>query len=142
MRSEIEALIQRVEAATGPDRELDAQLWLSLTPGATRKTTHVTHWLRPYDIDETRDETGRLIIVPAYTSSIDAAVALADRTLLSKSWTLGQNVHHLHWSASINKLDEEGRPDCMAYSGACRSPALALVAATLRALSQKEPRND
>ena len=66
------------ETAGSGDRELDATIWLAAIPGATRRKTGHTHtasgkWC---DIDETRDSTGRLITVPHYTSSIDAAMTL------------------------------------------------------------------
>lgn len=70
-------LIERLEKAAGPDRELDAVIWLAVVPGARRKATTVNHHAGPYVIDETRDATGRLITVPSYTGSIDAAVSLA-----------------------------------------------------------------
>jgi hypothetical protein len=69
-------LIEALRQATGPDRELDARIWLAVTPGATRKATTVNHHTGPYVIDETRDATGRLIIVPELTGSIDAALTL------------------------------------------------------------------
>lgn len=77
-------LIDRLSKLDGPDREVDAEIWLLNTPGATRKWTEVkssTNRWKPYTIDETRDETGRLVAVPTYTASIDAALALAERVL-------------------------------------------------------------
>jgi hypothetical protein len=77
-------LLARVKKAMGADREIDAAVWLETTPGASRwATTFVssTGLWPDYTIDETRDATGRLIIVPPLTSSIDALVALAERVL-------------------------------------------------------------
>ena len=75
-------LIDRLSKLDGGDREVDAEIWLLTTRGATRKAFEVkssTNQWAPYTIDETRDETGRLITVPSYTSSVDAAIALAER---------------------------------------------------------------
>lgn len=72
-------LIEALENATDPDREIDAQIWLLLTEGATRSTSHIvsaTNAWPPYDIDETRDSSGRLITVPPYSASFDAAMDL------------------------------------------------------------------
>lgn len=79
-------LADRLEKAAGADRELDADLWLAFTPGASRKQSPVNHKASgtTYVIDETRDATHRLITVPEYTASIDAALALAERVLPGK----------------------------------------------------------
>ncbi len=72
------SLIERIEAATGGDMELDAEIWLACTPGATRDKWSYIHKAtgRECTVDETRDATYRLIIVPEYTTSIDAALTL------------------------------------------------------------------
>jgi hypothetical protein len=69
-------LIERVEGLKAGDREVDAQLWLFCTPGATRRKSSYLHKAsgRQCEIDETRDATHRLVIVPEYTSDLDAAV--------------------------------------------------------------------
>jgi hypothetical protein len=76
---QMQQIIERLKAAHFPDRELDADIWLAVTPGATRKKSTVkssTGAWPDYEIDETRDASHRLILVPAYTASFDAAVAL------------------------------------------------------------------
>lgn len=72
----LEELHERMQQAAEADRELDAALWLALVPGVTRKATQVDHPAGPYVIDETRDATGRLIIVPSYTAEISSALHL------------------------------------------------------------------
>ena len=71
-------LISRVEKASGPDGDLEAEIWLACTPGATRDKWSYIHKAtgRECTVDETRDATYRLIIVPEYTTSIDAALTL------------------------------------------------------------------
>jgi len=71
-------LISRVEKASGPDRDLEAEIWLACTPGATRNKWSYVHKAtgRECTVDETRDATDRLIIVPSFTTSIDAALTL------------------------------------------------------------------
>ena len=71
-------LISRVEKASGPDRDLEAEIWLACTPGATRNKWSYVHKAtgRECTVDETRDATDRLIIVPSFTTSIDAVLTL------------------------------------------------------------------
>lgn len=73
------ALADLVEKAEAGSRELDAEIWLATSPGATRKSTTAksSKGLWPnYDIDETRDASGQLIIVPEFTASLDAVMSL------------------------------------------------------------------
>ena len=80
-------LIERLKQSEGPDRELDKEIWQLLVPNVTRRTIHVDHHVRPYDIDETRDASGRLITVPSYTASLDAIRALIKEALPS-CWSI------------------------------------------------------
>lgn len=150
-------LIARVRSATGPDRELDALIWLATTPGATRKATHVDHWHMPYDIDETRDETGRLIIVPSFTAFLDDAVALCNRVLPGWWWRVGtchvsddatigpdynspEHGERLHREFPIGVKDD-GYPDEWIFDVDQRPPrsvALALILAVLLAKQEIE----
>jgi len=91
-KGELLRLLERVQSADRPERELDAELWLLLTPGATRKQTPVksTTGLCPdYTIDETRDETGALITVPSFTKSLNCVVGLIERALPGWWWKCG-----------------------------------------------------
>ena len=78
MTPERTAIIARLEAATGPDRELDTDIWLMVEPEATRKISHYVHIASgtPQTLDETRRGDGRLITVPNFTGSLDAAMTL------------------------------------------------------------------
>jgi hypothetical protein len=140
-------LIDALEKAKRPSRELDTQLWLAITKGATRNSTRVTSstgaW-GPYNIDETRDATGALIIVPAFTASVDAAIALCERVLPEHGWELASKTSHIlnclnpeygkpigkypHWAA-VAKISSKKFED-----GA--TPAIALCIAILKALQE------
>ncbi len=132
-------LITRLSKLDAPDREVDAELWLQFTPGATRKTLEVksaTNQWAPYAIDETRDETGYLITVPAYTASVDAAVALAERVLPGWKWRVGRTELFPNGWAYVHKYDPSncGRADEAACAdGTVANPAIALCIALLRA---------
>lgn len=134
----INSLAERVGGASGPDRELDAEIWLAVTPGATRKATIIPErkvdgkLRRGWTIDETREACGHLIIVPAYTASIDAALTLVPE---GRSWTITDPAnadgnrsvfgHPSRCHASV-----EGSPNQFDYGA---TPALALTAASLMA---------
>ena len=140
--SDLSSLIERIEAATAGDRELDAEIWLACTPGATRDKWSYIHKAtgRECTVDETRDATDRLIIVPSYTTSIDAAL-----TLLPEGWWLtldrysisDKNPDPFAWRVWLKRLvgDVDGDGPCgLAQFFATGSTApLALLAAILRA---------
>lgn len=146
----LEDLIDALGKATGPDRELDTKIWLLTTSGATRRTQHIvssTGAWPTYDIDETRDATGALIIVPAVTASIDAAVTLVEQ--VRPDWRIENLCEWDHerlrdrgpWMCD---LVERGKDCLTGKSAKCAhapTPAIALVLATLRSLHQ-EKNND
>lgn len=119
-RETLLALAERCEKASGADRELDCRIWSTFNGGGfdTYRTVvpDLRQWRAAY-----------------YTASLDAALTLAPE---GWAWTLGQNVHHRHWQASINALDDDGAPYSVAHGGTGNvhtTPALALTAAALRA---------
>ncbi len=133
-RGKLLELAEWCEAAEGPDRELDAQIWLACVPGSTRSELRYWHAAigKECVIDETRQADGRLIVVPAYSASIDAAM-----TLVPEGW----------FCMVANGYDKKGKP-CLVKSTAficpldniagaepvnATTPALALTAACLRA---------
>jgi len=129
-------LIARLEAAVGPDRELDAEMWLATTIGATRKKWSYIHTAsgRECHIDETRTATGQLIVVPEFTSSIDAAL-----TLVPEGWFWW--VGHLdetdrRFVATISKHAIVGTPS---HKGFAPTTALALCIAACKARPASTP---
>jgi hypothetical protein len=130
------SLAEKVEVAKGPDRELDALIWLAVTPGATREELVIpaTDKRRGWTIDETRDANRRLITVPAYTASLEDALAL-----LPQGW--GGSIHfsedrpdcEIHSTVSLGRSYPTNANTFSEVSGRYSSPALALTAAALRA---------
>ena len=132
-------ILERLRAATGPDRELDALIWLETTDGATRRESTVTSstnlW-SPYTIDETRDATGRLITVPSYTASIDAALALVERMLPGCGVVIhANNDSYMKDSAILHVPSYSSPPKCDGHGA---TPALAILTALFAALEAKE----
>lgn len=117
-------LIERLEKATGPDRELDEAIWLATTPGATFKLSHVNHPKGPYDIRETRDATHRLVVVPEYTASAEEALMLAPEGCRFYRWS--QNGKR--WSGEIHLPNFSG-----IYKVSGCSLAIAFCVAALKA---------
>lgn len=104
--TELTSLIERLEKAEGPSRDLDAAIFDAIPP-----TTDA-----PYP--------------PEFTSSIDAAVSLAERVLPGRSIMMGwrQSSETRPWA----RVGLWADPDA---TGA--TPAIALVLATLRALQSR-----
>lgn len=132
---DLTSLIERVEAATEGSRELDKVIWLACTSGATRDKWSYIHKAtgRECTVDETRDATGRLIIVPEYTTSIDAALTLMPE---GQDWSLFSDNGTA--MAGCMPASEDG---CDMTDTPGATPALALLAAILRA-RQTEPQHD
>jgi hypothetical protein len=101
----------RVEAATGPDRELDALI---------------------------NDIAGRHPTMPAYTASLDAAITLVPE---GWHWALRKMPLGTYLSSQFiiapNGSDRPYVPDTLVQCEAA-TPALALTAAALRAIEQQE----
>lgn len=135
-------LVGRVEALSGPDLEVDAEIAIELFDGGAdhlddaRDVTHarkvlISHGARAGNYEVVGFSGVSLRYAPAFTASLDAAMSLVP---CGDSFTLGQNVHHKYWQASVNYLSDDGEPVSRGGSNATKSPALALVAAALRAI--------
>ena len=91
--TDLTALLERVEAATGPDREIDTEIarafgWTppGINPALWEGKETPSWWATPG------------FGMPAYTSSLDAAIALVERVLPGWSWH------------AMNKDQEENDP--------------------------------
>ena len=127
-RNDVLALAARVESATGADRELDAHVWLACVPGTTRNELRYIHKATGKEcvIDETRDANRCLIVVPAYSASLDAALSLVP----SGSW----------WWVEAQPLGDAFLAGCGDERVAtAATPALALTSAALRAIAERMP---
>lgn len=146
MSGNLSDLIERVEKASGPDREIDLAIHLALCPDGD--IARITKYHRGLDQKEgfswdlwrgsvvfEQYIAGRCpynggYVLLTYTASIDAALTLVPD---SYPWTLGQNIHHRHWTANISEFgpDQEIRSRGMGSHQSCA--ALALCAAALKA---------
>lgn len=101
----IAELLERVEGATGPDRELDAAIECALA----------STW-------------GSAINPRPYTASLDAALALVERVRPGWTWEGGRDPAKASWAYLYAKIDGP------TFSASAPTPALALLAALLRSL--------
>lgn len=133
---DMSALIARLEAAEAGSRELDAAVWAA-SNGYELFEHDGAGWryrMKPDDIMR-HERTG---YISPYTTSLDAALALAERVLPGWAWNIER------WGKmtriTLNECDNEGwhrsKHVRIEYASE-RSPALALVIATLKAVSAK-----
>lgn len=113
--TDLTTLIAKLEAATGPDRELDAEIAIALDQIASRDF---------WSIDYIKAD-----MVPAVTGSIDAAVALAARVLPGWGWS----TQSFGEDGAQGKVWKHGWYDGAVIYAEHSSPAIALVIAILRA---------
>ncbi len=106
------ALADRCEKAIGPDRALDWEI-------------HLRNGV---------DGVGMYGAHPAYTASIDAALMLVPEEWTA--WELYSSAKKTRFSCDLSKLTECDAGEDWAH-GRGVTPALALVAASLRALADK-----
>jgi hypothetical protein len=110
-------LAERVEAATGDmQARMLEEAWEACATVSADFRRFATSYLPRFDTQASR--FAMCLDAAAYES---AALTLVPEEY---SWTLGQNVHHKHWLCSINYLNEDGAPACLANTGHSNSPAL------------------
>lgn len=135
----LQELLDRVKAATGPDRELDA--------GIAEATAQVPEGaIRMHGLPGTaKYATGGYTVwdTPAYTASIDAALALTERVL--PGWVVAdlcQNSRHAGdpWGCTLaiyyGSTPSKNKAASSGYDFSTAS--LAILAATLSALIAKD----
>ena len=130
--SDLAELLERVKAATGPDRELDAALLCATSPSyhLSKNSLGGTVICRDgfrWNIED---------IAPYLITSIDAALALADRVL--PGWWLhglGKSPLHGLWWCTLYSLNAK---EAAEVEDADTAP-LAIIAATIYALIAQEP---
>lgn len=112
MRDALESIIARLDAATGPDRELDTAIWRALDNGVADKTP--LPWLC------------------LYTERLDSVLGLVDKKLPGWTWTLHSPRSGLKYGAALH--DHKTRGGIVRVSEHEGNAALALCLALCRAL--------
>jgi len=123
-------LAGRCERASGPDRELDCQIYAVLQGWRYVKVMHRQKEGHFYAF-RTSDGDKTVLLAPFYTKSLDAAIMLVQEGCF---WSMPGLVQPL-WDARINHHDGL---ICLPLSQPCATPALALCAAALRAQASSD----
>lgn len=132
------ALIERLEKAEGPDRELDRDLWEALTGECTHRNTHYVELKndeRELECSDCGVDTYGSDKWTGLTRSLDRAVAMVERVRPGWSWgvTAPDNpeddpaLQRQHFSARLRK-------SVVIVRAHSRTPTLALLLATLSSL--------
>ena len=143
MTSSYGEIVERLEKLTGADREADCivaaatqwdgvghagQRWIEAWPCIRERG--------PYDITRSANNYR----LPAYTASIDAAVALVEKKLPSAAPGVSKNVHHGHWYGWLARIcpDEAAATEMFSEGMSEANAAIALLIALFRALTVNE----
>jgi hypothetical protein len=135
-RAELLALAERVECASGPDRELDAEIAAACYGGEiVWKTANHTMEQYPARRHASTMHVGGFCnaYVPTYTSSIDAAASLVPEGCEVKLVFHTNPAFHARAAVHRHVLDGS----VPSHRGA--TPAIALTAAALRARAEEAP---
>lgn len=140
------ALAERVEAATGPDRELDADIYFALfcsrTPEGYRWLGRNVPadrfpWLHPDGTPTNAD----MVAAPCVTSSLDAAMTLVPERCLAGFKALWDGESKQAYRGSVDRYEwRDGLFWKEHFLTLAATPALALTAACLRARAAQAPR--
>ncbi len=126
---DLSALIERIEALTGPDDLVDAEIYATIggAPHTTKAGRRVIPLILKHDSPKW----------PRYTGSQDAAVALVKR-VLPGWWVhgLGRSPLHGLWWCELYNIEKKLGAGCEEIDTA----PIALVLAALRALHAQEER--
>ena len=134
--TEMGSLIERARSATGPDRELDADIYLGLLGGEVQwRQANYTMEMYPVARRPSANHVGGYEHeqVPLYTASIDAVLALVERCL--PGWWvhgLGKSPLHGLWWCTLYSLDAKKAVEVEEFD----TPPLAILSALLQALGE------
>jgi hypothetical protein len=136
------ALAERCEQATGPDRELDALVYIATSFPTWRLQTDCEPF--PDAVEVGRIQGGDSFSwreSPAFTASLDAAMTLVPEGAI---WEVGHKFHYPRPPQSPDRANyafvNVGKPGAVKSFGgkSVASPAVALCAAALRARASQE----
>ena len=143
--SDLLELLERVKAAAGPDRELDAAITIALGDGPGEGWTLITQD-KPgvFNMDAGRWINGCRIRTPKpFTASIDAALALVERKLPDFAYQLTNDY------GGLNRVHINVAPGCEGFPPAgmnvsedAETMPLAILVALLTALSLDTNKGD
>ena len=134
--TDTQSLIARLEQATGPDRELDADIAVAVDGGEiVWKMANYTMESYPARRHPSPHHIGGYCNahVPSYTASIDAALTLVPSGKGHDPWWMLKAAWRGIAKAEI-WVDGKGKP----FRGEAATPALAICIAALRAIEARQ----
>jgi hypothetical protein len=133
--SDLIELAARCEAASGSDRALDAKIAAILRVGTKAMwAQNYPLWIPQSDGRVVLGTSGPHFVSPAYTASLDAAMTLVPEGM---AWTLDGGDPNCMCSAALGPVPQPGRMLDATWQGEGETPALAMIAAILRAGSDQ-----
>jgi hypothetical protein len=134
-KDELIALAERVEALTGPDREVDVLVFQAIGAPAPFQFANKLIALEFNDIEQAYfarvgDDMQVRYSPPAYSASLDAAMSL-----VRKGWVSVRGWDYPNRASRAIFMDDEG---VRLFWGRAATPALAMTAAALRAIAKIE----
>jgi len=131
--NEIAALIEKLEAATGPDRALDRRIFLLTRVGWDERSYYHFCGMLPKDSSNTSENNKFEFArrhAPHFTASIDTALTLVPQEQ-SSNYEVCLEQHkrrtRTYWDVTIGHMYHD------AFHGQHANPAIALVIAALKA---------
>lgn len=125
--ADLAGLLERVKAATGPDRVLDEDLALCFG------------WSHEVNLEEDyecwRDDAGKARYLPKVTASVDAALALVERML--PGWACGFDAGPKTKIAFVDRHDFADRMFGARWTAEATTLPLAILAVVLTALMER-----
>jgi hypothetical protein len=136
-KTDLSELIERVEKATGPDRELDAAIAVAMLGTTATEDDLIYHKVPAHDDHCARGTYWRksrsgwsLHTSATFSASLDSALALVEEMLPGANWSLGYFPEKPSYAAEVWYST--------VHYGLSGSPATAILLALLRAL-QSQP---
>lgn len=132
-KTELLKLAERVEALSGPDSTVDAEIAvvMDVQPDGTQYTATYLH-----KVGNSYEDIGKYTNCPAYTASLDAAMTLCqpDKKRLPQLEYIGPNPNNIEDGHRVRLWFNDKK----ASGQSMVSAALALCAAALRALAKED----
>lgn len=130
---DLTSLLERVRDAAGPSAVLDAELYATI--GGAPHTATAGHRKVPLVLkDDPKDW-------PAYTASIDAALALVERVLPGWEW-LKKSPKVITLYRPLTEQEDTAKAWAKHIDGTGATIPLAILSALLRALTSNQEGND
>lgn len=134
----LHSLLTRVEAATGPDRELDAHIMCALNGYTMHEDSNPNDGIFAFwDGAPWKSTCHNCTIWPSPTASLDAALALVGEKLPGWDWSI-----HCDNGRAIAGIQPPSEDGCDLADCEAATPALAICTAILRALIAKQEVED